>query len=82
MRKSMLNMQVNQQQKSKVQNNINSVYLSIRGKMSSYFDVQSTTVKILFNVFKPSFRTICSVHISNKVIYKNLQFKTERYKII
>ena len=82
MRKSMLNMQVNQQQKSKVQNNINSVYLSIRGKMSSYFNVQSTTVKILFNVFKPSFRRICSVDISNKVIYKNLQFKTERYKII
>ena len=82
MRKSMLNMQVNQQQKSKVQNNLNSVYLSIHGKMSSYFNVQSTTVKILFNVFKPSFRTICSVDISNKVIYKNLQFKTERYKII
>ena len=82
MRKSKLNMQVNQQQKSKVQNNINSVYLSIREKMSTYFNVQSTTVKILFNVFKPSFRTICSVDISNKVIYKNLQFKTERYKII
>lgn len=78
----MLNMQVNQQQKSKVQKNINRVYLSIREKMISYFNVQSTTVKILFNVFKPSFRTICSIDISNKVIYKNLQFKTERYKII
>jgi len=82
MRNSMLNKQVNQQQKSKVQNNLNSVYLSIHGKMSSYFNVQSTTVKTLFNVFKPSFRTICSVDISNKVIYKNLQNKKERYKII
>ena len=76
MRKSKLNMQVNQQQKSKVQNNINSVYLSLRGKMSSYFNIQSTTVKILLNVFKPSFSTICSVHISNNIIYKNLQYKT------